>query len=265
MRARLAVLSAALLALSCATRDRSNPFDPANRGTLGRPVGFAAIAGDHEARLQWTRVTGDGLVGYQVFRRTATQTDFTPLSIVLPPGTASFVDRGLLDGLDHYYRLYYVFTSGLDTRPAEDVATPGPQRTWVADYGTGRVSRLSADGRHVARVRLVLRNGATASASAFWLVDTTAPSAPAALGGSDAWTAEHTRAVSHGASADPFPGSGIARGSRSARAPAGPEAEEGGAACIVSAPIKRPCGFPARPPPRARPCSRSAARWKTGS
>ena len=66
------------------------------------------------------------------------------------------------------------------------------------------------DGPHTAQVRLVLRSGLTATATAAWRVDTVAPSAPPALGGSDDWTAAPARTMTHGAALDPAPGSGIA-------------------------------------------------------
>jgi hypothetical protein len=66
------------------------------------------------------------------------------------------------------------------------------------------------DGVHTARVRLVLRGGATAAAAATWRVDTVEPSSPAALGGSDAWTSAASRVVSPGIAIDPAPASGVA-------------------------------------------------------
>jgi hypothetical protein len=70
--------------------------------------------------------------------------------------------------------------------------------------------RNLADGPHTAQVRLVLRGGARATASAAWQVDTIAPTAPPALGGNTVWTASTAVVVTHGMAADPAPASGIA-------------------------------------------------------
>ncbi len=152
-RARRATTLVALLAAAalggCATRERANPFDPANAHTGGRPAGFEALAREGRVELLWDTPASPGLVGYEVYRRTADESTFHSISAVLAPQVTSFTDRGLLDGLDHHYRLYYVFASGPGSDPSEDVATPGPQVPWVADGG-GALLEITADGRHVA-------------------------------------------------------------------------------------------------------------------
>ena len=151
MRRLTALLTLALpLLAGCSTRAHLNPFDPANPATGGQPAGFQALAGDQSVRLRWQTVSAPGLLGYQVFRLAPGDTAFRPLTVVLPPTTSSQADFGLLNGAEHRYRLYFVIENGLAGRPAEDVATPGPLRPWVADPGAGRLVRLSADGRHMA-------------------------------------------------------------------------------------------------------------------
>lgn len=157
MRARGALLvPAALAALGlvalagCAERERANPFDPANQNTQGRPAGFMALARDARVDLVWQAQTAAGLVGYQLWRRTANETTFHAISAVLKPTVTRYVDVGLLNGLDHDYRLYYVLASGPGAGPAEDIATPGPQVPWVADGADAALLEVTADGRHVA-------------------------------------------------------------------------------------------------------------------
>ncbi|MFI5372063.1 MAG: hypothetical protein ACHQ52_10940, partial [Candidatus Eisenbacteria bacterium] len=157
MRARRPLLSRALpgvlllLAIGgCAERDRANPFDPANGTTQGRPAGFVALARDGRVELSWQPQTATGLTGYQVWRRTANETTYHAISAVLRPTIGHYSDLGLLNGLDHFYRLYYLFDTGPGTGPAEDVATPGPQIPWVADGTDQALLEITADGRHVA-------------------------------------------------------------------------------------------------------------------
>ena len=151
MLRHLVLLTLALALAGCSTRARLNPFDPANPGTGGRPAGFVALAGYSGVTLRWQAVTNGELVGYQVFRRLESDSSFQEISGLLSTGTTTFTDFGTANGVAHYYRLYFVFTRGLGTLPAEDVATPGPLRPWVADYVAGQLVRLTADGRHIAQ------------------------------------------------------------------------------------------------------------------
>lgn len=154
MRRLAALLTAALAAAGlslagCATRERANPFDPANQGTQGRPTGFVALASDRSVTLRWGNVGTEGLAGYRLERKTANDTAYRRIATIASTVATEYVDRGLLNGLDHAYRLSYLFESGGTSPPAEDVATPGPIVPWVADGQFGRLARLTADGRHV--------------------------------------------------------------------------------------------------------------------
>jgi hypothetical protein len=127
--------------VGCATRERANPFDPQNPATQGRPAGFVALAADQRVSLSWQPVAGENLVGYQLFRRRASETDFTPLAGTLPLAQSSFQDLGLINGEDVFYRCYFVFASGLGARFAEDVAAPGAV---LAFYGLSVALALAA-------------------------------------------------------------------------------------------------------------------------
>jgi len=154
--AGLALLGAALAGPGCSERPRVNPFDPGNPATGGRPSGFQALAENGLVVLRWNPASAPGLFGFQVYRSLAPASGFAPVSSLLSPRTTGFTDPGLLNGVDHYYRLYFVFDRGLGTLYASDVATPGPLTPWVIDDDTAdpALARLSADGRHVAeRIR----------------------------------------------------------------------------------------------------------------
>lgn len=150
LRARLSLLILVALIAGCSQRDRLNPFDPSNPVTGGRPSGFAAEASDRVVVLRWETATGDELVGFQVYRRGPGETDFTPLTSVMPLRTTRFDDRDVTNGSDYAYRMHFVFSVGLGPRFAEDTATPGLTRPWVADAGVGMLVRLTPDGRRVA-------------------------------------------------------------------------------------------------------------------
>jgi DNA-binding beta-propeller fold protein YncE len=151
MRRLLPILaSAALLLAGCSRRERANPFDPLNPSTNGRPAGFAALAGDREVRLRWQAAQGNSLIGYQIFRRAPNETGYRALTDVLATGVTSFRDFPLTNGQDHAYRLYFVFLSGIGTRPAEDAATPGPAVPWLIEGGGTDLVKITPDDRRVA-------------------------------------------------------------------------------------------------------------------
>ncbi|MBI1798200.1 MAG: hypothetical protein HYR73_00770 [Candidatus Eisenbacteria bacterium] len=149
MRRDLLVLALLVLAAGCGERQRLNPFDPGNPVTGGRPPGFEALADDGLVRLRWNPTPSPDLRGYELFRRIAGETTYVAISGLIPPSTTAFGDFGLRNGVDHFYRLYYVFDPGIGGLPAEDVATPGPLQPWVADFDRPAAVRLTADGRHI--------------------------------------------------------------------------------------------------------------------
>ena len=157
MRSRLPLLvallvaAAALASAGCSRRERANPFDPRNPTTRGGPSGFVALASSGRVDLRWDAVVGNGLQGYRLYRKTPADTGYVAISSLLFPNRTQYADVGLQNGLDHAYRLYFVLAGEGETGPpAEDVATPGPGRPWIAEAGGGRLLGLTPDGRHVA-------------------------------------------------------------------------------------------------------------------
>jgi len=152
MRLSLSLLIVAVLA-GCSHRERDNPFDPRNPNTHGGPAGFLALADDGRVDLQWAPVFATSFTGYRLYRQTDAETSYRAISGLLPPSVTHYSDVGLLPGLTHHYRLVYVFPNEGERGTAEDLATPGPVRPWVADAGSGEVLRLTPDGRHVTAAR----------------------------------------------------------------------------------------------------------------
>lgn len=145
---------AALLVLTlltgCSSREHSNPFDPANPITRGRPGGFAALAGSGLVRLRWTPPPIEGDFGYQAYRRAQNDSVFRPVGMQLPGSQSSLLDFGLTNGLRYDYRLYFTFSGVLGGLPAEDHATPGLLRPWLADLARHSLIELTPDGRQIA-------------------------------------------------------------------------------------------------------------------
>jgi len=154
MRARLALLvSLALLAAGCSERERSNPFDPLNPSTSGRPPGFQALAGDRQVSLRWDLVTGGTFTGFQIYRRAPGETDFQPLTDVLSTFNTTFRDVPLVNGAEYDYRLYFVFPFGRGSTPSEQQAAPGAAMPWLIEANGSDIIRVTPDNRHVASRR----------------------------------------------------------------------------------------------------------------
>ncbi len=152
MRARRSLLTLLLplaLATACASRPHSNPFDPANPETGGRPAGFVALAGSGFVDLRWSAAGVGGDVGFQIYRRVEGEADFSAVTDVLPGFVTSYGDFSLQNGRRHEYRLYYVFGGVLGGLPAEDSATPGTTRAYVTELDRPALDWLTPDGRHV--------------------------------------------------------------------------------------------------------------------
>lgn len=142
-----AAVSLAFAAASCSSRERANPLDPVNPQTGGRPEGFDALAGYSVITVKWTPRPDLAIEGFQLLRLAPGDSLFRPLGDVRGPSASGYVDAGVLNGRRYRYRLHYVVDGSLSARPAEDEATAGPLRVYVADPGAGAVIRLSPDGR----------------------------------------------------------------------------------------------------------------------
>jgi len=148
----LLILAASLGLAGCSQRERSNPFDPGNPATGGRPEGFDAVAGFSVVRLAWAPRPDLEIDGYQVTRLAPGDSLWRSFGGPLPPESWQFLDTAVQNGRRYRYRLDFVVAGLPLGRPAEDEATPGPLRPWVADPGAGQVVRLSPDGRDVTMV-----------------------------------------------------------------------------------------------------------------
>jgi sugar lactone lactonase YvrE len=147
-RALLVAAALALLAAGCSRRVRDNPLDPLNPSTGGRPAGFNAIAGFTLVSLSWTPQPDLEIDGFMLERQVAGDSVYRPVDGVLPRDASSYVDLGRVNGVTVRYRLYFVIDGAPVRVPAEDVATPGPLRPWVSEFG-GHLTRLSPDGRDI--------------------------------------------------------------------------------------------------------------------
>ena len=144
-RLRLAAaLCLAALVVSCADRSRRNPLDAGASQPLDLAEPLRALAGDGRVDLRWDFSRFEDLRGVRLYRESGDST----LTRHLPAADTSFVDEEVINGRIYRYRLALDVIGEPELAIAgEHLATPGPERPWVADRGSGLVWRLTPDGR----------------------------------------------------------------------------------------------------------------------
>ena len=134
----------ALVVLSCADRSRRNPLDPGASEPLALASPLRALAGDGQVELRWDFTRFEDVRAVRLYRESGDST----LARELPATDTSFVDRSVTNGRIYSYRIALDVAGEAELAIAgEHLATPGPERVWVADGGSGLVWRLTPDGR----------------------------------------------------------------------------------------------------------------------
>lgn len=134
----------ALMVLSCADRARRNPLDAGASQPLDLASPLRALAGDGQVELRWDFTRFDDLRAVRLYRESGDST----MARDLPAADTSFVDEAVTNGRIYRYRIALDVPGEPELAIAgEHLATPGPERAWVADGGSGLVWRLTPDGR----------------------------------------------------------------------------------------------------------------------
>ncbi|MBN1782349.1 hypothetical protein JW948_14540 [bacterium] len=131
----------------CANRDRSNPIDPLNPDTGGKPQNLRVTSENDEVFLTWSRLPGGMVDHYSVYRSSGNMP--SPVKI---GDTASgmYTDSGVPLGQKWTYRITAVTNSEYESVPSDSVSiTPGPHSYWVTDYYGETVYRLTYDAMHM--------------------------------------------------------------------------------------------------------------------
>lgn len=137
-----------ILLVSCTDRERSNPLDPKNLVTLGRPTGLNVISIQDTVFLNWDILKLNDLAGYQIYRRTGVDTGFVSHAFVSAPSN-TFREFGLAFDVEYEYQI----SAGGDTfeslRSEVVKIIPGPTFTWVTEKRSQQVIKLTHDSRHL--------------------------------------------------------------------------------------------------------------------
>ncbi len=132
----------------CTDRNRSNPVDPENPITHGRPTGLQLTAIRDTVTLSWDRVRVDDLTGIRVYRKKAPADEFEKYA-VLNPGATGYVDNSVNFGVEYNYQIT-AFGRDFESAPSKTIiAEPGPTFSFVANNHAGVLTKLTHDTRHV--------------------------------------------------------------------------------------------------------------------
>lgn len=136
-----------LIGARCDYRSRSNPLDPENEITRGKPTGLSAISAMDSVWLSWPDMNFPNLDQYVIYRA-----DSSPASVAqvgsVPATNRTFLDTGLIYNKTYTYRISAQVDDFESQRSDPVSITPGPTFKWVLDYGSGVITKLSHDGRH---------------------------------------------------------------------------------------------------------------------
>lgn len=126
----LPLLLTITLFIACTnTEDYANPLDSENLRTSGSPDGLSLFPGDKEITVSWSKIEGEGVKEYRIYRREDSKTD-EPFELVGTVDASKNVfvdalnvknDRRAPDGtnVEYEYRISYV--------DINDVETPDPK------------------------------------------------------------------------------------------------------------------------------------------
>jgi hypothetical protein len=130
----------------CSNRKRSNPLDPLNPDTGGKPTGLRVVTEKHTAIIEWHALSVSG--GFNIYRRMEGQDSYETLASV-SSGVYSYQDSDLPYNQEVAYRIS-ALASGYESPWSDSVAViPGPHNYWLVDTYFGEVFKLTYDVRHV--------------------------------------------------------------------------------------------------------------------
>ena len=148
----VAVAILAALLAGCAERDRSNPLDPKNGATGGKIAGFAALAGNRQVEIRWTRLPQQDVASYWVLRwRPGEAPQYLP--DFFGPSIAGTIDSSVTNDETYNYRLVAFFLSGDSAVSQTDTATPGTRKIAVLSAGLPGLVGLTPDARDILYVQ----------------------------------------------------------------------------------------------------------------
>ncbi|MBN1153336.1 hypothetical protein JXB12_00295 [candidate division KSB1 bacterium] len=135
------------IAFGCTHKERLNPLDPQNSETDGKVTGIRIYSEFDTVILSWSKVYVDDLLGYNIYRRTLSDSVFSPIDRI-NHNVSQFYDDDVEYGKRYTYRVSAV-TSYFESPLSDSVSiVPGPSVVWISDVDQGRIKWLSDDIIH---------------------------------------------------------------------------------------------------------------------
>jgi len=145
---RILPLLLVFLFIGCVDRDRSNPLDPKNPNTLGKPSGLQVVSRADSVFLTWDRLGLSDITGIQLYRKTESENEFVPFAL-LPADVTSFTDVPVAFGIEHSYQISAKGNEFESLRSDVVLVEPGPTFSWIADNASQQLFKLTHDARHI--------------------------------------------------------------------------------------------------------------------
>lgn len=144
----LIIAGSIFLQFHCTERNRSNPLDPLNPITHGKPQGVQILSKQDTVILSWQSSPANNINSYNIYRTRYPSGDIEKYSEI-PGATAQFIDLNVDLGKTYAYQITSIVQDY--ESPASDpvTITPGPTYTWVIDGGTGYILKLTHDCQHI--------------------------------------------------------------------------------------------------------------------
>jgi len=123
--------------ITCSMRERSNPLDPKNPDTGGKPSDIKVVSLKNDITVSWDPIQSVDVEGYNIYRRKQGESSLQKIDFI-PLGINSYKDTGFNYDQEVLYALS-IIAPGYESPLSDSVSiTPGPYEYWAADlYGGG--------------------------------------------------------------------------------------------------------------------------------
>ncbi|KAA3654428.1 MAG: hypothetical protein DWQ10_17820 [Calditrichaeota bacterium] len=136
------------LFIACDKRERSNPLDPRNPDSKGKPEPPAIFSTHDSVHVSWSHLNFSNANAYNIYRKIEGEDDFQFIKS-LQPHIFSYWDTNCEYEKSRWYKIS-VSSEGFESILSDQVEIrPGPSFLWATDRFNGMLTKYSHDGRHV--------------------------------------------------------------------------------------------------------------------
>jgi hypothetical protein len=134
--------------VSCSNRNRSNPLDPKNPDTHGKPTDLRILSDRDNVTLSWDKITLDDITGYKIYKRNQNESNYQIIETI-GSNRSTFTEETVPYDQQMTYQITALTSSGYESPFSDSVSiTAGPNNYWIVDYYMGSVFHLTYDCLH---------------------------------------------------------------------------------------------------------------------